>query len=50
MITTEIINKNGKDYAGIPYDFYQQLIEDTQMLADIKIFDQAKNKSEESFP
>jgi ribosome-binding protein aMBF1 (putative translation factor) len=49
-MTTEIIKKNGKNYAVIPYDFYQQLIEDAEMLADIKAYDNAKNKSEESFP
>jgi hypothetical protein len=49
-MTTEIINKNGKNYAVIPYDFYQQLVEDAEMLADIKAYDIAKNKSEESFP
>ncbi|WP_330204020.1 helix-turn-helix transcriptional regulator [Cyanobacterium sp. Dongsha4] len=49
-MTTEIINKNGKDYAVIPYDFYQKLIEDAEMLADIKAYDTAKNKSEETFP
>jgi ribosome-binding protein aMBF1 (putative translation factor) len=49
-MTTEIINKNGKSYAVIPYDFYQQLIEDAEMLADIKAYDKAKNKLEESFP
>ncbi|MBL1211500.1 hypothetical protein, partial [Geminocystis sp. GBBB08] len=49
-MTTEIIKKNGQDYAVIPYDFYQQLIEDAEMLANIKTFDQAKDKSEESFP
>ncbi len=31
-------------------DFSQQLIEDAEMLADIKDYDNAKNKSEESFP
>ncbi len=49
-MTTEIINRNGKDYAVIPYDFYQKLVEDAEMLADIKAYDIARNKSEESFP
>ena len=46
----DIITKNGENYAVIPYHFYQQLIEDAEMLADIKAYDLAKNKNEESFP
>ena len=38
-MTTEIINKNGKSYAVIPYETYQQLIEDAEILADIKAYD-----------
>jgi DNA-binding XRE family transcriptional regulator len=49
-MTTEITNKNGKDYAVIPYELYQQLIEDAETLSDIKAYDLIKNKSEESFP
>lgn len=46
----EIINKNGQDYAIIPFDFYQKLIEDAQMLSDIEAFDLAKSRNEETFP
>ena len=49
-MTTEIINRDGKNYAVIPYDIYQQLIEDAEVLADIKAYDEAKQKEEESFP
>lgn len=34
----------------IPNDFYKKLTEDAEMLADIKAYDIAKNKSEKSFP
>ncbi len=46
----EIIKKNGQDYAVIPFDFYQQLIEDAQMLSDIEASDLAKSRNEENFP
>ena len=49
-MTTEIINKNGKSYAVIPYETYQQLIEDAEILADIKAYDKVKEKQEENFP
>jgi ribosome-binding protein aMBF1 (putative translation factor) len=49
-MTTEIITKNGKNYAVIPYEFYQQLMKDAEMLADIKAYDDVKHQSEENFP
>jgi hypothetical protein len=49
-MTTEIINKNGKSYVVIPYETYQQLIEDAEILADIKAYDEIKEKKEENFP
>ena len=49
-MTTEIINRDGKNYAVIPYDIYQQLIGDAEILADIKAYDEAKQKDEETFP
>jgi len=49
-MTPDIITKNGESYAVIPYNFYQQLIEDAEMLADIKAFDEAMSKKEETFP
>jgi hypothetical protein len=49
-LAIEIINKNGKNYAVIPYEFYQQLIDDAEMLADIQEYDLSKKQSEETFP
>ena len=49
-MTTEIINKNGKNYAVIPYEIYQQLVENAEVLADIKAYDKVKEKKEEIFP
>ncbi|MDJ0660299.1 MAG: helix-turn-helix transcriptional regulator [Crocosphaera sp.] len=46
----EIIQKEGNSYAVIPVEMYQQLLEDSEMLADIKVYDQAKTRQEESFP
>ena len=46
----EIIQKEGNSYAVIPVEMYQQLLEDSEMLADIKAYDQAKTRQEESFP
>ena len=48
-MTTEIINKNGKNYAVIPYKIYQQLVENAEVLADIKAYDKVKEKKEEIF-
>lgn len=49
-MTPEIITKKGKNYAVIPYEFYQQLIEDAEMLSDIQAYDLSKSEAEESFP
>ncbi len=49
-MNTEIINKNGKNYAVIPYEIYQQLIEDAESLADIQAYDEVKERKEENFP
>lgn len=39
----QIIKKNGKpEYAVIPYDEYRRLIEDAEMLADVRDFDAAR--------
>ncbi|KAF0218983.1 MAG: XRE family transcriptional [Geobacteraceae bacterium] len=40
----QIIRKNGKpEYAVIPYDEYRRLVEDAEMLADVRDFDAARN-------
>lgn len=49
-MTPEIITKKGKNYAVIPYEEYQQLIEDAEMLSDIQAYDRSKIEAEESFP
>lgn len=46
----EIIQKEGNSYAVIPMETYQQLLEDSEMLADIKAYNQAKTRQEEFFP
>lgn len=39
----QIINKDGKpEYAVVPYDEYRRLVEDAEMLADIRDFDSAR--------
>jgi len=40
----QIISKNGKpEYAVIPYSEYRRLVEDAEMLADVRAFDTARN-------
>jgi DNA-binding XRE family transcriptional regulator len=46
----EIINKEGHSYAVIPLEIYEKLVEDSEMLADIQAYDNAKALHEESFP
>ena len=46
----EIIHKEGQPHAVIPYGMYEQLLEDSEMLADLKAYDEAKAREEESFP
>jgi DNA-binding XRE family transcriptional regulator len=39
----QVIKKNGKpEYAVIPYDEYRRLVEDAEMLADVRDFDTAR--------
>lgn len=47
----QYIEHNGhKQFAVIPVDFFQELLEKSEMLQDIKDFDIALNSSEEKFP
>lgn len=46
----EIIHKEGQPHAVIPYEMYEKLLEDSEMLADIKAYDEAKAREEETFP
>ena len=42
-MTIQVIEKNGQpEWAVIPYDLYLQLIEDAEMLQDIRDYDLAK--------
>ncbi len=44
----QIINKDGKpEWAVLPYETYQQMIEDSEMLQDIRDYDDAKKAIEE---
>jgi len=44
----QIINKDGKpEWAVLPYETYQQMIEDSEMLQDIRDYDEAKKAIEE---
>ena len=47
---TEFIQKDGKPYAVIPYEIYEQLLGDAEMLDDIKAYDEAKSQGGELFP
>lgn len=49
-MTLEIIKRNGEDYVVIPYNFYQKLTEDAEMLSDIQAYDLAKKDCQETFP
>lgn len=49
-MTVEIIKRNGEDYVVIPYNFYQKLREDAEMLSDIQAYDWAKKNCQETFP
>lgn len=42
-MTVQIIKKDGQpEWAVVPYETYQRLIEDAEMLQDIREYDQAK--------
>ena len=41
-MTVQIINKDGKpEWAVLPYETYQRLIKDTEMIEDIRAYDEA---------
>lgn len=46
----EVIQKDGQPHVVIPIEMYEQLLEDAEMLADIKSYDEAKARQEETFP
>lgn len=46
-MSIQIIQKDGKpEWAVIPYDVYEQLIEDAEMLQDVREYDEAKKAVE----
>ena len=47
-MNVQVIEKNGKpEWAIIPYDVYQRLVEEAEMLQDIRAYDEAKQAIEE---
>ena len=46
----EIIERKGKRFAVVPLRHFEQLRQDAQMLEDIRAYDAAKSRKEESFP
>jgi DNA-binding XRE family transcriptional regulator len=47
---TQIIERKGKRFAVVPLKEFEQLVHDAEMLDDIRAFDSAKRRQEESFP
>lgn len=46
---TEIIERKGRRFALIPLKEFEQLVHDAEMLEDIRAYDAAKNRDEETF-
>ena len=47
-MTVQIIKKNGKpEWAVLPYEMYQRMVEDTEMLQDVRAYDEAKKALED---
>jgi DNA-binding XRE family transcriptional regulator len=47
---TEIIRRKGKKFALVPLREFSQLVKDGEMLEDIRAFDSARARKEETFP
>jgi DNA-binding XRE family transcriptional regulator len=47
---TEIIERRGKSFAVVPLKEFERLRHDAQMLDDIRAYDTAKSRREETFP
>jgi DNA-binding XRE family transcriptional regulator len=47
---TEIIERKGRRFAVVPLKEFEQLMQDAEMLEDIRAYDTAKRRKEESFP
>lgn len=46
----EMIERNGKSFVVLPVDMFYQLMEDAEMIDDIKAFDEAKAEGGEYYP
>lgn len=50
-MSVQFIEQNGhKQYAVIPVDLYEELLEKAEMLDDIKAYDEAMRRDEEAIP
>ena len=47
---TEIIERKGKQFALVPLKAFERLLQDAELLDDIRAYDAAKAKVEETFP
>lgn len=47
---TEIIERKGRRFAVVPLKAYEQLVHDAEMLDDVRAYDAAKARHEETFP
>ena len=46
----ETVEKQGQEYVLVPREQYNQLLEDAEMLRDVREFREAKAVNEETFP
>jgi DNA-binding XRE family transcriptional regulator len=47
---TQVIEKKGRQFAVVPLDEFEQLVQDAETLRDIRAYDAAKSRREEAFP
>ncbi len=47
---TELIERKGKQFVLVPLKEFERLVDNAEMLEDIKVYDEAKAKNEEIFP
>ena len=47
---TRIVERQGKQFAMVPLKDFQRLVHDAEMLEDIRAYDKAKAKNEQTFP
>ena len=46
----QVIEKKGRRFAIVPLKDFEQLVQDSEMLEDIRAYDAAKTRKEEAFP